>query len=110
MHHVYEVSPEAEDDIFEIWCTITEDSITAANRVEDKIRQAFENLAGFPGQGHRRRDLSTRLRFWSVWDYLIAYRPDPLPILIVAVLHGRRNPDTLAQILMARQKKGPELP
>ena len=37
MHQLYEVSPEAENDLFEIWCTIAEDSIATANRVEDKI-------------------------------------------------------------------------
>jgi plasmid stabilization system protein ParE len=47
MHRLYEVSPEAETDLFEIWCSITEDSVAAANRVEVKIRNAFENLAGF---------------------------------------------------------------
>jgi antitoxin ParD1/3/4/toxin ParE1/3/4 len=101
----YELSPEIEDDLFEIWRAIAEDSPVAANRVEDELRIAFDSLAMFPGQGHWRRDLSSRLRFWPVWDYLIAYRSAPLPILIVGVLHGSRNPHTLAKILSVRQQK-----
>ena len=100
----YELSPEAENDIFEIWSAIAGDSVTAADRVEDELLRTFASLAGFSGQGHWRRDLSGKLRFWSVWEYVIAYRPEPAPILIVGVLHGRRNPDTLARMLTARQK------
>ena len=37
---------------------------------------AFELLAGNPGAGHRRDDLTddSRIRFWSVGPTLIAYR------------------------------------
>ena len=104
----YELSPEVENDIFEIWNTIAADSVAAANRVEAELLRTFDSLAGFPGQGHWRRDLSGKLRFWSVWDYVIAYRPEPSPILILGVLHGRRNPDTVAKILTSRQKKRSE--
>jgi plasmid stabilization system protein ParE len=104
----YELSPAAENDLFEIWSAIAEDSVAVADRVEDELLRTLESLAGFPGQGHWRRDLSVKLRFWSVWDYVIAYRPEPSPILIVGVLHGRRNPDTLAKMLTSRQKKRSE--
>ena len=100
----YELSAEVENDLFEIWSVIAEDNVAAANRVEDELRRTFGSLAGFPGQGHWRRELSDRLRFWPVWDYLVAYRPEPSPILILGVLHGRRNPDTLSKILTSRQR------
>ena len=86
----------------------TGDSVIASERVEDELLRTFASLAGFPGQGHWRRDLSGKLRFGAVWDYVIAYRPGPAPILIVGVLHGRCNPDTLARMLTARQKKRSE--
>lgn len=104
----YELSPEAENDIFEIRSAIAGDSVIAAERVEDELLRTFASLAGFPGQGHWRRDLSGKRRFGAVRDYVIAYRPGPAPILIVGVLHGRRNPDTLARMLTARQKKRSE--
>ncbi|MFN0103297.1 MAG: type II toxin-antitoxin system RelE/ParE family toxin [Bryobacteraceae bacterium] len=64
----YELSPEAETDIFEIWRVIAENGVAAANRVEDELLETFGSLARFPGQGQFRRDLSGRLRFWPVWD------------------------------------------
>jgi antitoxin ParD1/3/4/toxin ParE1/3/4 len=102
----YEVSPEAEDDLFDIWRKVAEDAgVGTADRVESEIRGMFDKLAALPHQGHWRHDLSARLRFWPVWSYLIAYRPEPSPILIIGVLHGRRHPDTLAGILTGRQKR-----
>lgn len=101
----YEVSPEAEDDLFDIWRAVAEDAgAITAERVADEIHGTFDKLASFPHQGHWRHDLSFRLRFWPVWNYLIAYRPEPSPILIIGVLHGRRHPDNIAQILTGRQK------
>jgi len=38
-----------------------------------------------------------------VRDYLIAYAPDECPLLVIAVLHGRRNPRVMAAILSARE-------
>jgi plasmid stabilization system protein ParE len=55
------------------------------------LNQAFQRLADMPGLGHRRNDLTKRdLRFWSVYSYLVIYRESD-PLLIVAVLHGKRN-------------------
>ena len=48
---VYELSPDVEDDLFEIWSFIAQDDPVAANRVEDELRLTFERLAKFPGQG-----------------------------------------------------------
>jgi hypothetical protein len=38
-----------------------------------------------------------------VRDYLIAYALDEHPLLVLAVLHGRRNPRVMAAILRARE-------
>ena len=49
-------------------------------------------------------DLTSRpLRFWTVRNYLIAYAPDEKPLLIIAVLDGRRSPGVIAAILLARK-------
>ena len=69
----YRLHPGAYDDIDEAWEYIADDSISAADRVRDKIFEAIEALVPFPHQGHRRTDLTSRpLRFWRVYDYLIA--------------------------------------
>jgi hypothetical protein len=43
------------------------------------------------------------LRFQTIHDYLIAYAPGEKPLVVVAVLHGRRNPRVLAAILRGRK-------
>jgi plasmid stabilization system protein ParE len=70
----------------------------------EEISNAIGKLVPFPYQGHKRPDLTMRpLRFQVVRDYLIAYAPDENPLLIIAVLHGRRNPRAIASILAQRQ-------
>lgn len=49
-------------------------------------------LADNPGIGHVRLDLTDAdVRFWSVFKYLVIYRPETKPLEIVRVLHGRRD-------------------
>ncbi len=63
----------------------------------------MRSLALFPRQGHLRPDLTSKpMRFHVVRDYVIAYAPDENPLIIVAILHGRRNPRVLAALLNAR--------
>jgi antitoxin ParD1/3/4/toxin ParE1/3/4 len=42
--------------------------------------------------GHWRRDVTDApVRFFSVYSYLIVYRPETTPLQIVGILHGGRN-------------------
>lgn len=95
--------PEAYSDLDAIWEFIAEDNLDAADRVLGEIQQAIRNLSFFPLQGHTRPDLTSRpLRFQIVREYLIAYAPEEQPLLIVAILHGRRNPRVIAALLRDR--------
>jgi plasmid stabilization system protein ParE len=100
----FKLHPEAAKDITEIWEYIAADSPQAAKRVREEILDAIRRLVPFPHQGHKRSDLtSRRLRFQTVKDFLIAYAPDQKPLLVIAVLHGRRNPRVLAAVLRSRE-------
>jgi plasmid stabilization system protein ParE len=102
----YDFHPEALSDLDEIWEYIARESATAAEKVNGDILKAVRALVPFPHQGHRRTDLTSRpLRFWRVYDYLIAYASDEKPLWVVAVLHGNRNPRVLAAILRSRETK-----
>ena len=95
--------PEARDDLDEIREYIAQDSPDAADRLVDEIVDAVAALAAMPGMGHRRTDLTDLpLRFWAVRSYLMAYAPSETPLLIAAVVDGRRDPETLAAILTER--------
>ncbi len=53
-----------------------------------------------PGAGHWRRDLTDEaVKFYSIYAYLIGYRPETKPVHVVAILHGRRD---VAQLLKER--------
>ncbi len=96
--------PEAAGDLTEIWEFIAKDNPLAARRVREEILQTVRNLAAFPKQGHTRPDLTSRpLRFHTVRSYLIAYAPDENPLLVVAVIHGRRSPRLIAAWLRSRE-------
>lgn len=96
----YELSPEAQNDLFEIWSRIAEDSVELADRIDGEFYELFESLAQLPGQGHSRRDLTSRpVLFIALYSFLVVYRPDPNPVRIMAVVRGSRE---IGRILRAR--------
>src|SRR5437588_7934417 len=95
--------PDGLADLDEIWEFIAGDNLTAADGVLEEIYKAIGALVTFSQVGHSRPDLTSRpLRFQPVRDFLIAYAPDEKPLLVVAVLHGRRNPRVIAALLRER--------
>jgi plasmid stabilization system protein ParE len=100
----YVFHPAAFADLDHLWESIAENNIDAADQVVAEIYQTIRDLVSFPQQGHRRPDLtSCPLRFTTVRSYLIAYAPDEVPLLVIAIIDGRRNPRTIATILRPRQ-------
>jgi antitoxin ParD1/3/4/toxin ParE1/3/4 len=100
----FKLHPGAVQDITEIWEYIAEDSPLAARRIREEILGAIRLLVLFPYQGHVRAELTSRpLRFQIVREFLIAYAPDENPMVVIAVLHGKRNPRVMAAILAGRK-------
>jgi plasmid stabilization system protein ParE len=93
MKRRYILAPEVARDLVDIWRYLKkESSEETADRVESVIRSKFAYLAEFPNGGHWRHDLtSADVRFFSVYSYLIVYRPETEPLQIVAILYARRN-------------------
>lgn len=88
----FELTRQAHADLQNIWEFIAQDSLDAADRVLDEFEHTFARLAAMPGIGHSREDLTTQdVLFWPMYSYLILYRKNSTPLLIVGVLHGRRN-------------------
>ncbi|MEX2302892.1 MAG: type II toxin-antitoxin system RelE/ParE family toxin [Bryobacterales bacterium] len=88
----FRLSPEAADDINEIWRFIAEHNIDAAERVRAELLNACRLLTGNPGLGHRRLDLTQRaVRFWPVFSYVIIYRENSKPLEVVRVVHAARD-------------------
>jgi len=91
----YRLTPQAVDDLFDIWSFVAQDNPEAADRVEEEIYRACDLLANSPLAGHTRRNLTPLpLRFWVVpryTNYLIVYDPEKEPLQIIRIIHGARN-------------------
>lgn len=67
-----------------------------ADQVAARFRAMFTKLAGHPGLGHRRPDLTpSPVRFAALWSYLIIYKPGTEPLEIARVVHGARDVESL---------------
>jgi antitoxin ParD1/3/4/toxin ParE1/3/4 len=52
----------------------------------------MQMLADNPEVGHLRTDLAPEpLRFWTIYSYMIIYRPETSPLQIIRILHGARD-------------------
>jgi antitoxin ParD1/3/4 len=100
MASLFEVSAEAQDDLFAIWRRIAADSLDLADRIDGEFYDLFASLGRMPRQGHARKDLTMRpVLFFPLYSFLVVYQPDAKPIRIMAVLRGKRN---LKRILRGR--------
>ncbi len=96
--------PDALTDLTEIWEYIAAENSGAADRVLEEIHQAIRALVPFPQLGHSRPDLTSRpIRFHPVRELLIAYAPDEKPLVVLAIIHGRRNPRVMAALLRGKE-------
>ena len=72
----FRLSPEAAQDVREIWAYLAVDSIRAARRLRLQILEACQKIANNPGIGHSREDLTDKpVLFWLAGPYLIIYSP-----------------------------------
>jgi plasmid stabilization system protein ParE len=89
----YQLTDSASDDLREIVAYLAEQAgEDTALRIEDELFAKFASLADYPGQGHRRSDLTALpLVFFTVDPFLIVYQRNISPIVIHAVFHGARD-------------------
>ena len=83
----------AQADVEEIVTAPWLENPEAAERVEERLYEAFGLLAGNPGLGHERSDLTDRpVLFWPVrqTSYAAIYRLAS-PLEIIRVIHWRRD-------------------
>jgi plasmid stabilization system protein ParE len=88
----YRISRRANADLEVICDYIAKDNLDAADRFDERIHGTIEMLAQFPRMGHSRTDVSNkRYLFWTVGNYVIAYRVKGKQLIVVRVLHGARD-------------------
>ncbi len=86
-----EITPQARQDLDDIWDYIAQDSPTNANRFLDRLQSAMENLAPLPYSGVSRPQLGENVRVRTVGNYLICYEPLPDGVRILHVIWGGRD-------------------
>lgn len=88
----YVLTDTAKSDVREIVSYIRQRNPDAAKRVRGELRAAMRTVADFPGIGHLREDLTTEdVRFWTIYSYMVIYRPETKPLQVIRVLHGARD-------------------
>ena len=85
------VSDQADVDMAEIWCTIAEDNISAADDMIDAFVDTFNLLTNTLGAGRSRDVLRPGMRSRPVPPYLVFYRHSPIRVEILRVVHGSRD-------------------
>lgn len=84
----------AETDLLELWVTIAEENLTAADETLDVIQATAMILGTQPEMGRARTELAKGLRSLPTrTPYLIFYLPDDDGLLVVRVLHHARDID-----------------
>lgn len=91
----FQLTPQAAEDLDDIWWAIAEDNREAAEQVELEILATCHRLAKHPRMGTKRQDITPLpVRFWTITkfpNYVIVYRPETVPLQVVAILHGKRD-------------------
>lgn len=87
----YTISDHAREDIKSIYRYIAGDNVGAARRLRAVFLEKFRLLAGQPLLGEARDDLAPSLRIWPTGNYVVLYRPSPIGIEVVRVVHAARD-------------------
>ena len=94
----HRVAQRAEADLDDIWLYVAKESssIEIANRVIDTITDRFLTLASFPFMGRsREEDFGPGYRSLPVGEYVILYCVENEEVLVLRVVHGRRQLEAL---------------
>ena len=85
------ISPHAESDLDRILEGLKTVNPYAADRLYKRFRKSLDLLGEQPLAGRLRPDIAPAVRHVLVDPYVILYRVDDAEVLVVRVLHGRRN-------------------
>ena len=85
------ISPEAEQDLVDIWLHIAEDQPVNADCFLERLQEKAQKLAEFADMGVDRLELAPGIKSFPVERYVLFYRPNEHGIELVRVLHGSRD-------------------
>lgn len=92
----HRLAPEAEANLDEIWLYAAgQANVEIADRLVDALTRRFFLLGRYPRAGRRRDDLRPGIRSFPVGQYLVLYRLDGEDVLILRVVRGSRDLESL---------------
>ncbi|WFP75363.1 type II toxin-antitoxin system RelE/ParE family toxin [Mesorhizobium sp. WSM4906] len=89
----YRLTPRAQRDLGDIWQHIAADNERAADRLVGRIFDKLELACVHSNMGVARPELSATARILVEGRYIVIYEPMSYGILVVAIVHGMRNPE-----------------
>jgi plasmid stabilization system protein ParE len=63
--NTYVLSPDAKQDLDDLWDYITDEDVDVADRLIELLFDAFQELARSPIVGHKREDLTKLATPWA---------------------------------------------
>jgi toxin ParE1/3/4 len=94
----HRISSAAEADLDDIWLYVARESssLEIANHLIDSIANRFPLLAKYPYLGRSRdQDFGFEARNLIIGEYVIVYCIEGADILILRVVHGKRDIESL---------------
>lgn len=94
----HRIAPQAETDLNDIWYYIARESgsVEIANRLIDSLTKRFLLLAKHPYMGRARDDdFGTGTRSFPVGEYVVMYGRLDVDVVILRVVHCRRDLEPL---------------
>jgi toxin ParE1/3/4 len=87
------VSRRAQAEIKRIYAyTLAHWDIEQADRYQQQIANAFNELARFPFIGTERPDIARGIRSWVVGTHVVLYRVGEVELIVTRVVHSRQDP------------------
>lgn len=91
-------TPQAREDLLDLYVTIGFDQPAAAERIYDAIERQVEMLVDYPRLGVRRPDIAPMARMLVEGVYLVLYETHPDTddgpvdeVEVVRIVHGHRD-------------------
>ena len=93
----HRLSPQAQADVDNLayYLFVEAGSIATADRVIESLTTRFSLLGAHPRAGRRRDDLRPGLRGFPVGEYVILYRVEGEDAVILRVIGGRMDIESL---------------
>ncbi|TGQ68454.1 MAG: type II toxin-antitoxin system RelE/ParE family toxin [Mesorhizobium sp.] len=89
----YRLTPRAAQDLRDSWRTIAIDNEKAADKLLMRIFDKLDLAAQHPRMGTARAELSATVRVLIEGRYVVICEPQLDGVLVVAIVHGMRDPE-----------------